>query len=126
MGSHKMHRRLGVYTRHLRAPAIAAHPSRAFSTKPVLTGHYAALTGICAEQAERAFRNEVTAKSEDGYAIATFAGGCFWGPQLLFDRIPGVVATSVGYCQGHTEAPDYYSTCRGDTGYTEAVQVFYD
>ena len=29
----------------------------------------------------------------DKFSRATFAMGCFWGPELLFQRIPGVLAT---------------------------------
>lgn len=43
--------------------------------------------------------------SDDGYAVATFAGGCFWGIELAFQRVPGVVCTSVGYCQGAVDRP---------------------
>ncbi|BDA41206.1 probable peptide methionine sulfoxide reductase at C-terminar half [Coccomyxa sp. Obi] len=57
---------------------------------------------------------------------ATFGAGCFWGPELMFQRIPGVVATEVGYSQGHVENPTYEDVCSGDTGHTEAVQVTYD
>ena len=32
--------------------------------------------------------------------IATFGMGCFWSPQLLFDKIPGVIKTEVGYMGG--------------------------
>jgi Peptide methionine sulfoxide reductase len=32
--------------------------------------------------------------------IATFAGGCFWGIELAYQRVPGVVYTAVGYTQG--------------------------
>lgn len=32
--------------------------------------------------------------------IATFAGGCFWGLELAYQRVPGVVYTAVGYTQG--------------------------
>ncbi len=54
---------------------------------------------------------------------ATFAGGCFWGPELLFQRVPGVVATEVGYSQGSLESPTYEDVCSGDSGHTEVVQV---
>ena len=38
---------------------------------------------------------------------ATFAMGCFWGPQLVFERVPGVVTTAVGYTGGRVQNPSY-------------------
>jgi peptide-methionine (S)-S-oxide reductase len=61
-----------------------------------------------------------------GQAIATFAGGCFWGLELAFQREPGVTHTSVGYTGGPDPAPTYETVCSGRTGHTEAVQVYYD
>ncbi|DBA78416.1 hypothetical protein WJX79_010510 [Trebouxia sp. C0005] len=66
------------------------------------------------------------AKAPSGQDIATFAGGCFWGVELAFQRVPGVTKTSVGYTAGHDKAPTYNSVCSGQTGHTEAVQVYYD
>merc|ERR1719379_2605376 len=75
------------------------------------------------EAGEYALRREVPERSADGWAIATFAGGCFWGTELHFQRVPGVVATCVGYTQGGTEAPSYEQVCSGSTGHTEALQL---
>ena len=50
-------------------------------------------------------------------------GGCFWGVELAFQRVPGVVKTSVGYTAGHDTSPTYNKVCSGNTGHTEAVQV---
>ena len=57
--------------------------------------------------------------TKDGLAVASFAGGCFWGTELHFQRLPGVVATCVGYTQGRTEKPSYKEVCGGTTGHTE-------
>ena len=65
-------------------------------------------------------------KSKDGWCIATFAGGCFWGTELHYQRIPGVVSTCVGYTQGRVERPTYGEVCAGRTGHTEACQIIYD
>lgn len=54
------------------------------------------------------------------------AGGCFWGCQKYFDRIPGVVSTEVGYANGHVERPTYGQVKRGDSGHAETVRVTYD
>jgi peptide-methionine (S)-S-oxide reductase len=58
--------------------------------------------------------------------LATFAGGCFWGLELAYQRVPGVEYTAVGYTQGPEQFPTYSQVCSGSTGHTEAVMVYYD
>jgi len=58
--------------------------------------------------------------------LATFAGGCFWGLELAFQRVPGVIYTAVGYSQGPETCPTYEQVCAGNTGHTEAVCVYFD
>ncbi len=54
-----------------------------------------------------------------------FAGGCFWGVEEFFSRIPGVVETEAGYANGNTENPTYEDVCYKNTGYAETVRVRY-
>ncbi|MDG2479792.1 MAG: peptide-methionine (S)-S-oxide reductase, partial [Alphaproteobacteria bacterium] len=48
-------------------------------------------------------------------AKATFAAGCFWGPEETFNAVEGVTDTAVGYIGGHTEHPTYEQVCSGQT-----------
>jgi peptide-methionine (S)-S-oxide reductase len=52
--------------------------------------------------------------------------GCFWGAELAFQRVKGVVSTRVGYTQGSKQSPKYREVCSGQTGHTEAVAIDYD
>jgi peptide-methionine (S)-S-oxide reductase len=51
---------------------------------------------------------------------------CFWGLELAYQRVPGVIKTSVGYTGGQMESPTYEEVCMGFTGHAEVVQVTYD
>lgn len=80
------------------------------------------------ELAKFAQEGKVPAASEKDpkLKLATFAGGCFWGLELAFQRVSGVVETAAGYTQGKEEEPTYDQVCAGATGHTEAVIVYYD
>jgi len=57
---------------------------------------------------------------------ATFAAGCFWHVQKVFDQVKGVEKTRVGYTGGHTQAPNYEEVCKGTTGHAEAIEIVFD
>jgi peptide-methionine (S)-S-oxide reductase len=62
----------------------------------------------------------------EGYEIALFGLGCFWGAEEIYWQIPGVWSTSVGYAGGITPHPTYEEVCSGRTGHTEAVRIVFD
>jgi peptide-methionine (S)-S-oxide reductase len=59
-------------------------------------------------------------------AKATFAGGCFWCMQPPFEKLPGVVSTTVGYTGGTVKHPTYEQVSDGGTGHAESIQIVYD
>ena len=61
-----------------------------------------------------------------GIAQACFGAGCFWGVQLRFDQLEGVLKTSVGYMGGQKDDPSYQEVCSDRTGHAEVVFVEYD
>lgn len=67
--------------------------------------------------------NATPAKNE---AIATFAQGCFWHSEIVFQSLAGVRDAVSGYSGGKDTKPDYDKVCTGKTGHAESVQVYYD
>ncbi|MBI1174328.1 MAG: peptide-methionine (S)-S-oxide reductase MsrA [Sideroxydans sp.] len=57
---------------------------------------------------------------------AVFAGGCFWGVQLVFQHVKGVVSATSGYAGGTADTAQYETVSSGRTGHAESVKVIYD
>jgi len=57
---------------------------------------------------------------------ATFATGCFWCTEAIFESLDGVLKVTSGYTGGHVKNPTYKEVCGGETGHAECVQVVYE
>jgi peptide-methionine (S)-S-oxide reductase len=57
---------------------------------------------------------------------ATFGAGCFWGVEVAFRQVPGVIDALAGYAGGTLANPSYQDVCTGRTGHAEVVEVTYD
>ena len=58
--------------------------------------------------------------------LATFGAGCFWGVEIAFRQIPGVLDALAGYSGGTMPNPTYEDVCSDRTGHAEVVQVTFD
>ncbi|HEY1255508.1 MAG TPA: peptide-methionine (S)-S-oxide reductase, partial [Terracidiphilus sp.] len=61
-----------------------------------------------------------------GKQAAVFAGGCFWGTQSVFERVKGVLTTTVGYSGGSASTATYSQVTTETTGHAESVRVIFD
>ncbi|WP_420832839.1 peptide-methionine (R)-S-oxide reductase MsrB [Treponema parvum] len=52
------------------------------------------------------------------------AGGCFWGVEAYFERLPGVAMTETGYANGKTNKTTYHKL--SETDHAETVRIVYD
>ncbi len=58
--------------------------------------------------------------------IAILGLGCFWGPEIKFSKLPGIIKTEVGYCGGNNIKTNYKEVCTGNTNHAEVVKLDYD
>ena len=58
--------------------------------------------------------------------IAILALGCFWKPEMEFDKFDGIVKTEVGYCGGNVNKTNYEEVCTGKTNHAEVIKIEFD
>ena len=79
-----------------------------------------------AKQVAANFEKDTPPADLSKYSQATFAAGCFWHEETLFESIKGVADGVSGYAGGTTRNPTYEDVETGTTGHAETVNVYYD
>lgn len=57
---------------------------------------------------------------------ATFAGGCFWCVESVFEKVPGVKEAVSGFAGGKKKNPSYKEVSSGSTNHVEAIQITFN
>lgn len=100
-----------------------------------LTSFVIGVTGLvsCAQQDHTIQNKTTTPKNMDHTTdkttttqTATFANGCFWCTEAIFEELKGVISATSGYTGGETKNPTYKEVCSGQTGHAECLQIVYD
>ncbi len=83
-------------------------------------------TIACGQNKVPANVSHLSSKDLSKYSVATFAAGCFWHEEALFESIKGVKEAVSGYAGGTAKNPSYEMVETGNTGHAETVNVYYD
>ena len=100
------------------APSATAKPNAETTRKPVVKS---------AAAAKRKTAKPTTPKKTRGLTeYATFAAGCFWSTEAVFEHVHGVKSVVSGFSGGSVAYPSYQLVCTGRTGHAESVHIAYD
>jgi len=96
-------------------------------TISVITAILAFVTGSCTQSTSQHINmTETTIPAGLKTDTATFATGCFWCTEAIFQELKGVLKVTSGYSGGNVPNPSYEDVCTGTTGHAECLQIIYD
>ena len=72
------------------------------------------------------FKEPIQMNIENNMEVATFAGGCFWCTEAIFNELKGVQKVVSGYTGGTIKNPSYREIGTGRTGHAEAIQITFN
>lgn len=72
------------------------------------------------------FKEPIKMNIQEGKEVATFAGGCFWCTEAIFQEVKGVEKVVSGYTGGFIKNPAYREVCNGTSGHAEAIQITFN
>ncbi|GAB7005222.1 peptide-methionine (S)-S-oxide reductase MsrA [Nocardioides sp. AN3] len=104
-------------------------PKTLFSPEQTLPGHDAPMWDLPARHRVLGTALDATpgdGTTPEGFEVAYFGLGCFWGAEEIYWQKPGVYSTSVGYQGGTSPHPTYEEVCSGRTNHTEAIRIVFD
>lgn len=101
---------------HLAALAVCAFPLLACGAEPAAT----------APPKQPAGPPVTAPPMTETQQTATFANGCFWCTEAVFQRLKGVEKVVSGYIGGQVKNPTYDEVCAGTTGHAEAIQITFN
>ncbi len=88
----------------------------------ILIVNFIIITAVTSAQKKDNMEKILSSKLEK----ATFAGGCFWCTEAIFEQLKGVNAVISGYSGGAIKNPSYREVVSGRTGHAEAIQITYN
>lgn len=108
-----------------------------FKMKSIFSGIIVSLLTLtsCAQKTPastnlKSEKNKMTQSTEaintGNTETATFANGCFWCTEAVFEELNGVISATSGYTGGQTKNPTYKEVTNGQTGHAEALEIVYD
>ncbi len=80
----------------------------------------------CQAQKQKRVKQKTQVKDLSKFSQATFASGCFWCAEAVFESVKGVVEAESGYSGGVESNPTYEQVSAHGTKHAETVQVYYD